>query len=475
MKRRALGLAALASAIAVLLAGCQPSGDDTDILPARTPVVDPTSSEGPVIGLVGTMTGPDAWRGEDAFEGADLGVHVLNSGLGREDPPYQLVTLDDEGDEAKALELIERLADSERTVGLVYAGPPEALVESEAALSDAGIPGILCFGDLYGRDALSAHLFQVSPPYLWQAQRIASYLVRDRGYRSVGMIVEESSDGSTAQQAMSESLRGLARKQRSSSVTYEPGGDIRNAVTLMKRARVEALVVQGPPGSFSAAARSLASRGSKYRSTAAAKAGGRRRGGATWRPQLVGFDSAMSPFVRASLPAGTVAADTYARGAHYLPVPSLAAFRSAFEDWWGDDPLGWERRAYEATSMIGWAAERSGTGEDVAEQLTRLRSQRFGGLDTTFNENDHSSVEASTVGLWVVPRRGAEVLERGSLPDVMPWVPLGRTFSSDGRRTDIPSQDWPYLFTSVPPSSSAGPRIETARWGVTTPRSDPVH
>jgi ABC-type branched-subunit amino acid transport system substrate-binding protein len=475
MKRRGLRLLALGSIIGVLLGACQPSGDDTDILPARTPVVDPTSAEGPVIGLVGTMTGPESWRGEDAFEGADLGVHVLNSGLGREDAPYQLVTLDDGGDEEKATELVRQLASSERTIGIVYAGPPEALPESEAALADAGIPALLCFGDLYGRDSLSDHLFQVSPPYLWQARRIASYLVKDRGYRAVGMIVEDSAEGSTAQRAISESLRGLARRIRSSSVTYAPGGDVGQAVTLMKRARVEAVVVQGSPRSFSAAAKSLSSKGSTYRSTAAAKAGGRRRGGATWRPQVIGFDSAISPFVRASLSAGTVASDTYARGAHYLPVPSLAAFRTAFEDWWGDEPLGWEHRAYEATSMIGWAAERTAEGEDVAEELERIRSQRLGGLDVSFGRTDHTSVEALSIGLWVVPRARADVLERRSLPDSMPWVPLGRTFSTDGRRTDIPPEDWPYLFTSVPPSTSAGPRIETARWGVTTSRSDPVH
>jgi hypothetical protein len=173
--------------------------------------------------------------------------------------------------------------------------------------------------------------------------------------------------------------------------------------------------------------------------------------------------------------AGTVASDTYARGAHYLPVPSFRKFRTAFRGWWDSDPLGWERRAYEAVRMIGWAAGRSEEGDDLARVLEGMRGARIGGLDVTFGPDDHTSVDQTTVGLWVVPRRGADARERGRLPDQLPWVPLARGFSIDGERTDVLPADWRHLFKGSPPKNRPAPRISRSIFGVATPRRDPVH
>lgn len=463
--------------ILVLAAACDTSAPPEVPFSARTPVVQPTSATGPVIGLVGTMTGTGSWRGEDAFEGADLGVHVLNSALTKDDAPYQLVTLDDGGDAGRAQTLIDRLAHSARTVGIVYAGPPDALPSEEKVLAERGIPAVICYGDLYGRSALSDHLFQVSPPYLWQARRIASYLISDRRYRRVGIVAEDSSDGRTAVLGMRRALGGY-RHSELVSASYQSDAGIRGALARLQRARAQAIVVQGSPDAFGATLDRLATMGSTYRSTVAARAIAHVKGRAAsagWRPQVIGFDSAISPFLKRTIPPGTIASETYARGAHYLPVPSFAAFRSAFEDWWSDEPVGWEIRSYDATSMIGWAASHSSPGDDVASWLEKLKGQRFGALDVTFGPHDHISVEPRTVGLWAVPRPGIKVLERDSLPRWMPWVPLARGFSRDGKRTEIDPEDWRYLFTAVPGSGSVAPLLSTERWGITTSRSDPVH
>ncbi|MEA2460589.1 MAG: Periplasmic binding protein, partial [Actinomycetota bacterium] len=147
--------------LAISFVACE-KASPTDIFPQRTPAPDPTSNTGPVIGLVGTMTGVGSWRGDDAFEGADLAVHVLNSGLGRDDPTYQLVTLDDGGDPRKAEDLVAELAASDRTAGIVYAGPPEVLASAEKTLAAGKVPAVLCYGDLALGPQLAPHVFQVS-------------------------------------------------------------------------------------------------------------------------------------------------------------------------------------------------------------------------------------------------------------------------------------------------------------------------
>jgi hypothetical protein len=154
-------------------------------------------------------------------------------------------------------------------------------------------------------------------------------------------------------------------------------------------------------------------------------------------------------------------------------VPSLRDFHRAFVDWWDAEPLGWEQRAHDAVSALGWAIERGSGG--VVERLERLSGERFGGLGVTLGPDDHTFVGSTTVGLWVVPRPGIDVGGRENLPESLPWVPLSRGFSIDADTTDILALDWKYLFRRSPPRGAPAPKFERLRFGVTTRRSDPVH
>src|SRR5687767_1533045 len=181
----------------VLLTACDLGGSADPDPPRRTPLATPTGQNSLVIGLVGTLSGDEAWRGEDALEGADLAVGLLNRGLDDGDKRFELLTLDDKGDVEEATALVEQVAGLEQAVGVVYAGPPEGLPGAEAALASAGIPAILVYGDLYGAQRLSPSVFQASPSYVWEARRIASYLLKDRDYEKVGVLTEDSFSGET--------------------------------------------------------------------------------------------------------------------------------------------------------------------------------------------------------------------------------------------------------------------------------------
>jgi ABC-type branched-subunit amino acid transport system substrate-binding protein len=473
---RRVGLAGLL-ALVLVAAACDPGDDSGDFGLRERGHSRPTSSDSLVIGFVGTMSGPDAGSGEDAFEGADLAVHVINRRLDAEEHRFELVTLDDEGDPEHATELVERLAGSDRTVGIVYAGPPEGLPPAEDALALAGIPAVLCYGDLYGARLLSAHVFQASPSYVWEARRLARYILQDRGYRTVGALVEDSLEGRTAAAALRAEL-GRAGGRLKVALTYQRATDDFTAtLDRLRRDEVEALALQGPAQAVGRIVEDIGARGAAYRSTRhARRATDPDKGGGNiqWRPQLLGFDGALSPLTDVELPAGMVAAESYARGAHYLPVPSFAGFRAAFVGWWGALPTGWELRGFDATRMIAWTARRAG-GDDGARVLEGLKGVRFGGLDVTLGPDDHTAVSATTVGLWVVPGPGSAVSEAARLPEGLPWVPLARGFSIDGDRTDILPRDWKYLFRHPPPPGAPAPELEDMRFGVTTGRSDPLY
>lgn len=470
--------------VALLVISCD-QGGSRPRLPARTPVSSPVANAGPVIALVGTMTGPGSWRGDDAFEGADLAVHLLNRNRPRGAPRFQLVTYDDHGDKEEATELVERATRLEDIAGVVYAGPPEALAAAEPALATAGIPAMLCYGDLYAARLLTPHVFQMAPSFVWQARRIAHYLIDDRRYQRVALVHESSLMGRVARRALGVEVRRRGRRLMTMSYTHAVPLEAERIMWRLRRWYPEAIVVEGGPNILGPLLRGLDRIGNGYGTTARARRVSRRRlrpdaqpKPRTYKPQIVGFDLGVSPLqpVDAVRDRGTVAAETLARGAHYLPIPSLERFRAAFVDWWDTEPLGWERRAFEAASIVGWAWRRAGDREvDLGRVLETISRRRFGGLDVTFGPDDHTAVNETDVGLWVVPSAAARVRERDELPDALPWVPLSRGFSINGRRTIIDRDDWLHLFADAPPEDAPPPNVKRLKYGVATPRRDRVH
>lgn len=474
-------LGAAAFAVVLLAAACDTGGETgSDGLLQRSPAASPTSTDTLVISLVGTSSGEGAWKGDSAFRGADLAVNQLNRDRRENEAVIELVTLDDAGDPREATELVATQAATGRTLGVVYAGPPEGLPPAEESLAEAGIPAFLLFGDLYGARLLSPHVFQVSPSYIWEARRLSRYLLTDRRYRTVGTLTTDSLSGQVARRSLTETLAERGRRLAAAELVSDDG-DIDRALRDLQRRRVEAIVVEGSPAVGQAVLQRLDELGHGYLGTPAAriasadKRAKARKNAQAWRPQVLGFDGILARIPEeGDIPPGTVAADTYARGAHYLPVPSFESFREAYVNWWESEPLEWERRAYEAVMMIGWAARRGATEGDLALTLESLREQRFGGLDVTFGPDDHTSVDETSVGLWVIPRPGAAPESR-DLPDELPWVPLGRGFSIDGGDTDIHSKDWKHFFPGSPRPEGPAPKLRTALFGVTSPRSDPIH
>jgi len=423
-----------------------------------------------VIGLVGSMTGDLSWRGNDAFEGADVSVQILNRNLRKREAMFELVTIDDGGDANQARAAVERLAANGQTVGIIYAGPEEVLPELEQFLASTKVPLLFAFGDLYSSQLLTPHLFQMGPAYLWEARVLARYALRDRRYSRIGALTSDSLSGRSARRSLQLAFGELGRSVVASELLRE--GAIGRALRRLRNKNVHALILEGNPSQTERVLTELRASGAVYSTTA------RARRAKPWKPQILGFDTLMSPDIDPGvLPRGSAAADTYARGAHYLPIPSFVDYRRAFDDWWGDEPqpIGWERRAYESVQLLGWAARRYPSNRDVdyAAVLQQVSRKRFGGLDITFGPDDHTAADQATVGLWVVP--SVRVPEAEELPDTLPWVPLGRGFSIDGERTNVLNRDWKYLFRNAPPPKAPAPKYKKQRFGVTTGRSDPIH
>ena len=260
-------LAAALVLFALVGAGCEGEPIDSPF-PGRSPIGRPTSSESLVIGLVGTLSGPDSWRGEDAFEGADLAIHELNASRPADAMPIELISLDDEGDPAKALTRIEEIAGLERSIGLIYAGPSGVLPEAEEVLATRGIPAITLFSDLYGAEEMTEHTFQAGPSKVWEARRLAAYLDSDRGYRKVGVLAPNTDEGSVAIDAIETEMPSRTRVV---DVTYASQETLSSGLERLRREHVEAVIFDGSPSAFRTAIEAITEMGGLYEGTDSAR------------------------------------------------------------------------------------------------------------------------------------------------------------------------------------------------------------
>jgi Periplasmic binding protein len=451
--------------LALLAAACD-SGNSGRELGLRDPQPTPTGTDTRIVGLVGTMSGPDSWRGEDAYEGADLGVHSLNRAAER---PYELVTLDDRGDPARAQRLIGRLALLSRVAGIIFAGPTGGLEGAEESLAEAGIPLFACYGAAPDR----AHIFAMAPRYRVQARRLVTYATEDRGYQTLGLLAEKGDGGRGVTQSVRSSAEG-GRGIRLLVARYAPGG-LAHSLGSLRAAGVEGVLVHATPPGYTSILRALRREGAGYRSTAAARRASappavraERSASGWWHPQVLGFELAVDRRVEGEQP-GFVAAGSYDRGAFYLPLPAFRRWRRAFSNWWEKPPYGWQWRAYSAARLIGVAADEGGDGARALEQAP-LRSRP--GIDLA--PSDHEVPSPSGVGLWVVPRRGLSLPDERHLPRGFPWVPLARGFAA-GARTRLPPAERPALFPSRVAKDERPPLFSRQEWGVTTESNDPIY
>lgn len=483
MARRTLIL--LLVLLGVLASACQGAGNPGRGLTIREPIGSPSSDKSLVIGMVGTLSGSDAWRGGDAFEGANLGVSVANRASSRGSPRFELVTLDDHGNSDRAEALVRRLVSEPRVVGIVYAGPASGLVAARPALHRAGIPGIACFADLADSNELRPPLFQLSAPYSWEAQRLAHYAFTDRGYSKIGLIAEEGSEGSSAGSALRKWTEKIGG--RITATRFGPNGDPDAALRRLRARGAEAVVFQGSPSEAARTIRTLHTMHAGYEGTSQARISGagaisrlRRTAGGHWKPQLLGFDGLISPRA-AGAPSGTIAAAPYNRNVEYIPLSQARRFEVGFERWWGDPPYGGQSVAFDAVRVIQRAVSNEGVGSGsptpdragVAGAVDALSGVDSSGVSLSFSGHDRTGLDRASIGLWTVPGRHDRYA--GTPPARLDWVPLSRGFAGPGGRTRLPSFTWTKLFKRSALNGTRPPRVSDLRFGVATARTDPLH
>jgi branched-chain amino acid transport system substrate-binding protein len=270
------------------------------------------------IGVAAPLSGPRAPIGTELVRGVELAVDDLNARGGLLGEDVEVVVTD----AADLVELPRRLADlAEHARVSAVVGPeaPGVLVGPRSPLTRRQVPAVLPSAFAGDLDGASTRVVRTVPSAAAQAERLARWLVEDRGAGTLAVLVADPVEGSAARRAIE---RGAAAGGLPPAAVLEVDGtttQLGPSVAALRRAApdADAVLLWGWPDAAA-------------RATLAVRAAG-------WDVQLAVPSSAFVGAYR------TLAGD--ASEGVVLPFP----FREA---WFGPELTTWMLR-YHATHGLG--------------------------------------------------------------------------------------------------------------------------
>lgn len=464
--RRPLAVVALSALVAGACTGGGPAPRGTP--PARgtggAPSATTPSGPEPVVldVVVADDFGPlylDLFDATTYLDGMRVAVADVNGAGGVLGRPLALRLHDrDPGDVGFAAEVIEQLATDPGTVAVLYVGPGGAVIEARPAVERAGTPVVLLHGDLYSSRALFRQVFQTTAPWLWQAHVIARYVVRDRRARDVVFV--GSGPGADVAADVFRSALGYWGGTLGAAFTdrdADPSTGLGRAGE--RAAGADWVVVFAPPGDAVVVVNAL-------EEEAAAQGG---------NPGITASSALLVPDLRLAHPEpGTTAAYVYSWAGWAEVIPRVFAFVRRFERAMGQPPRGLEQEGYDAVLVLAEALRRTDGhgGPALVRALERVRGMALSSLPVSLGPDDHLFLPREQIGLFAVP--GPDELLDPWLAGPGAWMPVMRTFTTDGRRTSVLERDRAVFFPFWR-EDRPSPNYWRSVYGIVTRPTDPLH
>ncbi len=448
----------------MLGAGCTSTKPNRSPIPSPpgTPsgsATSPTSSgQAPVIFDVVTV-GPSSTQdpaGEDArrlLDGMGVAVGAINRTGGVLGRPLALTVHDPLPSAAEATKVIDDLLDFGATA-ILYIGSGTALPPLQLKFAEKGTPVVLMQGDLYTSHQMFPQVFQTDLPWVWQANVIARYLVRDRGAKTVSLAAVGSTPSVVnATRAAVEYWGGTF----SGGALGKDFPTVRHVLFRFASELGPALIVYGTPTEARNLTAYLRSSGSPV------------------HPKWVAGPEGL--LVEGSGPAvapGTVACQTYTWSGWADPIPRVGAYADAYRAEWGE-PDDLSQQGYDAIRVLvrGLRTTQGKAGQALVDAMENFRKVPFSSLPVTLTPDDHVFPGRDELGLYVRPYPD-ERLDPWQRPGDEVWRPLMRTFTYDGTRTVVLDED-KRVFFPFWGKNQPSPSYRRSRFGIISRPNDPWH
>ena len=291
---------------------------------------------------------------------------------------------------------------------------PGAVIRARPDIEAAAVPVIEIGGDLYSDQALFRYGFQVSIPLTWQARVLAHYLVVDRGYDRIAFVGQP------------DIARAALQEEGVTPIEDAPQAHLALAA-----------LPQEPSGG-----------------------------------QLAGPADVLA--TSGTVPPGTVACAPYTWAGWAEPIPRVSRFRARFLDRFGREPGLPEQDGYDAARVLSDALDRTGGrgGEALVRALESFRDETYVSTPIRLGPDDHVFAEQSHLGLFALEPAGAQA--PGEDLEPLPWRPLMRTFTTNGKRVNLFDRDVRVFFPNWRPPAPR-PNYWRSRFGIITRPDDPLH
>ena len=207
------------------------------------------------------------------------------------------------------------------------------------------------------------------------------------------------------------------------------------------------------------------------------KKGSRRMTHPAWRPCLTGPQlggPADTLGLARPTPAGTVACAPYTWAGWAQPIPRVARFRARFQSRFGREPGLAEQEGYEAVRAVAEALHRTGGrgGDALVRALESFREETYSSTPIHLGPDDHVFAEQSHLGLFA--RESGGVRAPGEDLEPLPWRPVMRTFTTNGKRVNLTDRDVRVFFPSWR-QPAPRPNYWRSRYGIASRPDDPLH
>jgi branched-chain amino acid transport system substrate-binding protein len=196
------------------------------------------------IGAIFPYSGRYAPMGEPMKKSIDLAQETINAAGGIAGRPMQVVFYDDEGDQAKSLQLADKLINQDKVVAII--GPiPTANAQAVTEAAERAKVPILYSNPTKSIWEGKKYVFQINHDDAMQAEAVINYVDKKLGKKNVAILFDANPYGTTGSQF----AKAAAEKHGMKVVAMEKYAgedrDVTPQLTKIKNAGADALVLWG--------------------------------------------------------------------------------------------------------------------------------------------------------------------------------------------------------------------------------------
>lgn len=245
----------VASGCAPKLDSSQPSaggGQSSDSSQTQGSGTGGSGSTGEIpIGLAISLTGGTALYGEGSKRGAELAIEEFNASGGYNGQQAKLVVYDDEAKPEKSVEVVQKLINQDKVVGIVGPANSGNAMAHIKLSQEAKIPQVVPVATgskitSQFADQEKNYIFRVSPLDSVQVSAILESLIAGQGLKKLGLIHDTEGYGQGGKEDVVNQMKEKYNLEPAAFSAFDPKElNLEQSIRDMKKAGVEAVVFYG--------------------------------------------------------------------------------------------------------------------------------------------------------------------------------------------------------------------------------------